>query len=207
MSITTSFRTYAVAALAALTVLLAIPLSAHAATDIYLTFNDAPAAGLVGESNDKALPRAINLKEFEWSIENPATIGSSSGGAGTGKAKFEPLTIKKAVDASSPGLMAAAGKGTPIAGATIVVRNGNAGAADTFLQYRLQTVFVTRVRAAAASGDEGVEETVELRYGALTQRYVPSKPGASGVAQKPIVNGWDQVVNQQMTEWAGPVLG
>jgi type VI secretion system secreted protein Hcp len=158
----------------------------------------------VGESTDKALPRAISLKEFSWSIENPVTVGSQSGGAGAGKAKFEPLTIKKLVDASSPALMAAAGRSTPISGATIVVRNGNVGAPDTYLQYRLSTVFVTRVEASAATGDDGVYETVELRYGALTQRYVPTKPTG---AKTPIVNGWDQVVNQQMTDWTGPVLG
>jgi type VI secretion system secreted protein Hcp len=165
MSITASFRACAVAALAALTVLLAIPLSAHAAAqDIYLTFNSSPATqNLVGESTDKALPRAISLQEFSWSIENPVTIGSQSGGAGDGKAKLQPLTIKKLVDSSSPGLMAAAGKGTPLPGATIVVRNGNPGAPDAYLQYRLSTVFVTRVEASAAAGDEGVEETVELQ--------------------------------------------
>jgi type VI secretion system secreted protein Hcp len=205
MSITARFRACAVAALAALTVLLAIPLSAHASQDIYLTFNSSPETkDLVGESTDKALPRAINLQEFSWSIENPTTIGSASGGAGTGKAKFEPLTIKKLVDASSPGLMAAAGKGAHIPSATIVVRNGNAGAPDAYLQYRLNTVFVTKVEAAAAAGDEAVTETVELRYGSLTQRYVQSKPGSG---PKPIVNGWDQMVNQQMTDWSGPVLG
>jgi type VI secretion system secreted protein Hcp len=206
MSIATSFRACAVAALAALTVLLAIPLSAHAAQDLYLKFdNDSPISrGLVGESTDKALPGAISLKEFSWSLENPTTIGSAGGGAGAGKAKFEPLTIKKLVDSSSPALMLAAGSGAPIPGATIVVRNGNAGAPDAYLQYRLKSVFVTRVESSAAEGDEGVTETVELRYGSLTQRYVQTK--SNGV-KTPIVNGWDQVVNDQMTDWSGPVLG
>jgi type VI secretion system secreted protein Hcp len=205
MSITSSFRACAVASLAALTMLLAIPLSAHAATDIYLNFGSGPGTqDLVGESTDKALPRAIGIKEFEWSIENPVTIGSQSGGAGGGKAKFEPLTIKKMVDSSSPGLMAAAGRSTPIPAATLVVRNGNTGAGDAYLQYRLKTVFVTKVTVAAAAGEEGVQETVELRYGGLTQRYLQTK---SGAVKQPIINGWDQIVNDQMTDWAGPVVG
>jgi type VI secretion system secreted protein Hcp len=206
MSITSSFRACAVAALAALTVLLAIPLSAHASQDIFLKFdNSSPATrDLVGESTDKALPGAISVKEFNWSIENPTSMGSVGGGAGSGKAKLEPLTIKKAVDASSPALMAVAGKGMALPGATIVVRNGNAGASDAYLQYRLKLVFVTKVGVSAAAGDEGVEETVELAYGSLTQRYVQTK--ATG-AKTPIVNGWDQVVNEQMTDWNGPLLG
>jgi type VI protein secretion system component Hcp len=38
------------------------------------------------------------------------------------------------VDSSSPGLMAAVGTGTAIPAATIVVRNGNTGAQDAYLQ-------------------------------------------------------------------------
>jgi type VI secretion system secreted protein Hcp len=102
---------------------------------MYLTFGSSPATqDLVGESTDKALPRAIGIEEFSWSIENPVTIGSASAGAGAGKAKFEELSIKKAVDSSSPGLMAAVGTGTAIPAATIVVRNGNTGAQDAYLQ-------------------------------------------------------------------------
>lgn len=206
MSITSSLRACAGAALAALTVLLAIPLSAHASQDILLKFdNGSPATrDLVGESTDKALPGAISVDEFSWSIENPTTIGSSGGGAGAGKGKFEPLTIKKAVDASSPGLMVAAGRGTALPGATIVVRNDDSGAPDASLQYRLKMVFVTKVETAAAAGDGGVQETVELRYGSLTQRYVQTK--ATGL-KVPVVNGWDQLVNDAMTDWSGPVLG
>jgi type VI secretion system secreted protein Hcp len=202
MSITSSFRACAVAALAALTVLLAIPLSAHASQDIFLRFNNPATPELQGESTDKALPGAINVKEFSWSIENPVAIGSTS--AGAGKAKFESLTIKKLVDASSPGLMAAAGKGTAIPAATLIVRNGDPRQTDAYLQYRLKTVFVTDIEVSAASDDAGVYENVTLTFGSLQQRYVQTK--TSG-ALNPIVNGWDQILNQQLADWTGPVLG
>src|SRR3954464_3517957 len=120
MSINSPFRACAVAALAALTVLLAIPLSAHASQDIFLKMNDSQ-PGLQGESLDKAFPGAISLKSFEWSVENPTTIGSAPSGAGAGKAKLIPLKVTKLVDASSPGLMMAAAKGAMIKDATLVV--------------------------------------------------------------------------------------
>ncbi len=151
MSITASFRAYAVAALAALTVLLAIPLSAHASAGHlpHVQQQPQPRRTWWARAPTRRCPRAISVKEFDWSIENPTTIGSASAGAGAGKAKFGPLTIKKLVDASSPGLMVAAGSGTALPGATIVVRNGNPGAPDAYLQYRLKTVFMTRVGVSA----------------------------------------------------------
>jgi type VI secretion system Hcp family effector len=202
VSITSSFRAYVLAGLAALVMLLAVPLSAHAATDIYLKFDNTPnAPGLQGESIDKAYPNAIKVSEFSWGIENPVTIGSA--GAGAGKAKFEELEIKKPVDAGSPGLMAALGKGAMIPNAWLVVR-GDSAQKDAYVQYRLKTVFVTKINNAAAAGDEGVYETVTLQVGGLQQRYVQTR--ANGTLN-PIVNGWDQMVNATLgTDWTAPVF-
>jgi type VI secretion system secreted protein Hcp len=196
MSFTSPFRACAVAALAALTVLLAIPLSAHASQDIFLKFNNAPEP-LQGESLDKSLPGAISVKSFEWSVENPTTIGSASGGAGAGKAKLTPLKLTKLVDSSSPGLMMAAAKGTMIKDAALIIRKAGATQPDPYLQYRLKTVFVTDVETSADAGDDGVSETVTLMYGSIQQRYMPaqSKPGG---ALNPIITGWDQMLNQPL---------
>jgi type VI secretion system secreted protein Hcp len=196
MSFTSPFRACTVAALAALTVLLAIPLSAHASQDMFLKTNQPE---LQGESLDKALPGAINLKSFQWSIENPASLGSASGGAGSGKAKLNALKITKFVDASSPGLMMDAAKGTMIPSAALIVRKAGGAQPDAYLQYRLKTVFVTDVETSADAGDDGVSETVTLMYGSIQQRYVQTK--ASG-ALNPIITGWDQILNQPAPDWA-----
>jgi type VI secretion system secreted protein Hcp len=194
MSFTSPFRACTVAALAALTMLLAIPLSAHASQDMFLKMSQ---PDLQGESLDKALPGAINLKSFDWSIENPTSLGSAS--AGAGKAKLNPLKITKLVDASSPGLMMAAAKGTTIPSATLIVRKAG-GQPDAYLQYRLKTVFVTNVETSADDGDDGVSETVTLMYGSIQQRYVQAKPSG---ALNPIITGWDQILNQPLNpDWA-----
>jgi type VI secretion system secreted protein Hcp len=197
VSFTVPFRACVVAALAALTMLLAIPLSAHAAQDVFLKLNQ---PDLQGESFDKSLPGAINLKSFAWSIENPTSIGSASGGAGAGKAKLNELEVTKLVDASSPGLMMAAAKGTSIPSATLIVRKAGATSPDAYLQYRLKTVFVTDVETSADASDDGVTETVKLAYGSMQERYVQTRP--NGATLSPIITGWDQILNQPVdTGW------
>jgi type VI secretion system secreted protein Hcp len=197
LSTTSPFRAGIVAALAALTMLLAIPLSAHASQDIVVKFNNAP--DLQGEVQDKALGGAISVSELSWGIENPTTIGSANSGPGGGKAQLQELEIKKLVDSSSPGLMIAAGKGTPIPNASIMIRK-DPTKTDGGLKYRLKTVFVTKIQTTASAGDDGVYETVTLKYGSIQQRYLQQKPTG---ALNPIIAGWDQIANGQTTaDWA-----
>jgi type VI secretion system secreted protein Hcp len=205
MSITSPFRACIVAALAALTMLLAIPLSAHASQDIFLKFGAQPNLPDVrGETMDKSMPGAISVQSVDWEIENPVTIGSASGGAGTGKAKLNPLKIKKLVDASSPGLMMDAGNGAMIRDAWLAVRKAGSTGSDAFLQYHLKNVFVTGIETSAEAGDDGVYETVTLMYGSMQQRYVPAQP-RSTTGLTPVVTGWDQITNQSITDAWAPI--
>ena len=190
MSFVSPFRAWVVVALGALVALLVIP-SAHASQDIFLKLSEPE---LQGEVVDKTLNGAISVSEFEWELENPVSLGSASGGAGAGKAKLHPLKIKKLVDASSPGLMMAAAKGTAIPSASLSIRAA-AGKPDAYLQYRLKLVVVADIQTSAAAGDDGVTETITLHYGSLQQRYVHAKP--SGLSN-PFVVGWDQVLNRPL---------
>jgi type VI secretion system secreted protein Hcp len=201
VSITSSFRAYVFAGLAALMLLLAVPLSAHAATDTFLKFDKTTQApGLEGESLDQAFPKAIEIQEFHWGVENPVSIGST--GAGIGKAKFQEVQIKKTPDASSAGLMMALGRGVSIPNAYIIVRKaGDGTSAKPYLQYRLNKVWVTKIETANSSGDDVPTEDVTLAVGAIQQSYL--KQGATA----PIVTGWDQITNQLMTDaWTGPAF-
>jgi hypothetical protein len=38
---------------------------------------------------------AFEIKDFSFGVENPTTIGSATGGAGTGKISFNEFNIKK----------------------------------------------------------------------------------------------------------------
>lgn len=58
-----------------------------------------------GEVSNPALG-AIPIRSFSLGAEMPVTLGSATGGAGTGKAKLNSVKIKKSIDASSPSMFA-----------------------------------------------------------------------------------------------------
>jgi hypothetical protein len=44
----------------------------------------------------------LDVEDFSFSVENPTTIGSQTGGAGAGKIKFNEFQITRTTDKSSP---------------------------------------------------------------------------------------------------------
>ena len=112
--------------------------------------------------------KAIELISFDWSAENPASIGSASGGAGTGKAKLNRLTVEKRVDSASAALFQRIATGAHFPSMELFVRRAGATGAG-HLKYRFTTVFVSSV---SPSGDgEQMRERVTFEYGAVAQSY------------------------------------
>jgi type VI secretion system secreted protein Hcp len=165
--------------------------SAQAAEDYFLQIQNSPQAPPIkGESRDVAFRDAIVLRSFSWGAENPTTIGSATGGAGTGRAKLNELTVNKGIDSASPLLFQRLATGTHDTSMRLTVRR--AGQTPfVYLQYQFGTVFVTSVKQ---SGDgDATQETVTFAYGAAAQRYTPQT--LTGAAGTPIPFGWDQVEN------------
>src|SRR6478735_487243 len=112
---------------------LAIAPSAHAATDYFMRIDPGPGnTQIAGESQDVSFPGKqgyIEIKSFRYGVENPTTIGSQTGGAGVGKAKFNELEIEKNLDSTSPQIFQALAQGQHFNGIEIVTRK--AGAAPT----------------------------------------------------------------------------
>jgi hypothetical protein len=48
-----------------------------------------------GDSTYSKGSKAFEIKDFSFSVENPTTIGSATGGAGAGKSKFNEFSISK----------------------------------------------------------------------------------------------------------------
>ncbi len=65
-----------------------------------------------GESLDQTYPNTIQISSFVFGVQNPTTIGSSSAGAGAGKAQFQALKFTKNVDRASLGLFTALATGS-----------------------------------------------------------------------------------------------
>jgi type VI secretion system secreted protein Hcp len=176
--------------------------------DTFLTFTQPATGGLnvggqitgAGESADQAHRNAIELRSFTFGVENPTTIGSATGGAGAGKAKFSLLTIQKNIDQASTNLFQATTTGAHFPEAKLFVRK--AGTGRDYLTYTFRMVFVTRVKWDGGEGDESPVETVDLVYGAMQVEYLRTDASGAPVGQ-PARGLWSQVSNQPTIDVPG----
>jgi len=146
-----------------------------------------------GETLDTEHKFALEVKEFSFGLENPTTIGSMSGGAGAGKAKFNEFNVKKNVDAASPKLFLACGMGCHFPTITLTVRKAG-GQKLNYLSYTFKMVFVTKIDWSGGAGEEAPDEDVTFVYGAMKIVYTPQD--AKGNPARPVDMSWSQVTNQ-----------
>ena len=161
------------------------------ALDIFLSI-----PGIPGESGDNTFKGTIVTPSYAWSLANAATI-SSSGGGGSGKAVFMPLTIEKQVDSSSPLLMRALAQGRMIASMTLVLRAtmGGSSHAAPFLVYQFQKVLVAALQESGSVDSDGAPtEAVTFTFGIYQLRYRTTNPDGS-LSLKPITSAWNELTN------------
>src|SRR3954454_19699325 len=152
---------------------LAIAPSAHAATDYFMRIDPGPGnTQIAGESQDVNFPGKqgyIAIKSFSYGVENATTIGSQTGGAGTGKAKFNALEMEKDVDSTSPQIFQALAQGQHFNGIEIVARK--AGAAPTAARVASRSyfslAFPTSDQQSGDAGDDTTQEKLTFNYGGL----------------------------------------
>jgi len=163
-----------------------------------------------GETKDKTYKgkHAFEIKDFSFGVENPTTIGSATGGAGSGKIKFNEFTIKKTTDQASPLFFKNCCVGAHYASVIIEMRKSGGSkevSGKTFLRFKFGTVFTTKIDWSGP-GDEGPEEGITFVYGKLGVTYWPQDETGIPLALKPA--GWDQVSNIDAQDFAGdPALG
>ncbi len=175
------------------------------AMDIFVKF-DGPMHGaqpIVGESVDAAMKGYIEVSAITFGAENPITIGSSAGGAGTGKAKFSEVEIQKAVDGASPLLFQALVTGAHYDMVTVAFRQGGApggkagqiGAkvGQPYFTVTFKMVFVREIDVSASDGDDTVRESIKLAVGAITYNYRKQNP--DGSLANAVSATWSQVTN------------
>jgi len=166
--------------------------------DMFLDFTAGPSKGgslppitVIGETLDKTYPKTLAISAFDFSVENPTSLGSASGGAGTGKAKFNEFKVTKPIDAGSPALFQALASGAHFPAVRFIVRK--AGTTTGYLIYTFSMVFITAIEGSMAASGEVPEETVQFAYGALQVSYTPSSGSPAG--SQPLVSVWNQVTN------------
>lgn len=149
--------------------LIVVPGTALAAVDSFIWFDGVP-----GEAKDPAHKGWFEIKDFSFGVENPATIGSATGGAGSGKVKFNEFTVKKMTDKASPVLQQALATGRHFRTVKIQMRKAG-GDPNQFTSYEFNDVAVTKA-AWSGPGNEGPEESITFVYGKMDTRYVSQQP-------------------------------
>lgn len=163
----------------------------------------------IGESEDSFFSNknAFEIKEFSFDVENPATVGSATKGAGGGKIKFNEFTIKKTTDSASPIFLKNCVTGAHYDKVVVSLRKAGAAADSAgapYLEYCFSVVFTTKIEWSGP-GDEGPEESITFAYGKLGIRYAAQSKTGAMLAGK--INGWDQMINKSWTPEKGSFSG
>jgi len=107
-----------------------------------------------------------DILSWSWGVSNPVTIGSGSGGAGSGKVALQNFSLTKRINPLSTELVRAVATGSHYSDVVVSVPIG--GPLSPFaVEYNLHLVFVESVQESGSGGES--LETVSLAYGAFQQ--------------------------------------
>jgi type VI secretion system secreted protein Hcp len=167
---------------------------------LYITGGQIAVEGETLDS-DFSKKKAFEIKSFKIEVKNPTSMGSSGGGAGTGKCTLEPFEVTKVTDNCSPSMFKTCATGQHYTSATLSVRKAGGGgkskSGGVYLVYTFYCVFVNSVSWSGSSGDDLPEETVQFAFGAVQVDYTPQKAdGTAGTVNSQI---WNQVTNTDTT--------
>ena len=133
---------------------------------------------------DHGSVESIEIASFSFGVVNSTTIGSSSTGAGGGKATFHEFTVTKHSDAaSSPLLLIAGDRGELLPAVQILFMQNNSK--DPYLTYNLQNVLVSSVHWS--SGGDRPSESVSFAFGEMAVSYMNEQTG--GITSEKIDTG------------------
>ena len=133
--------------------------------------------GIPGEVTTKTHAHWIAVT----SVNYAASVPESTTTRASGRPHFEPITIEKPLDTSSPKLVEALAKGSRIASATIdFTRNGSRGEV-VYYRIELTNVVITGYSLNAPAGSTPTEN-VKLGYAAIKVSVwsVDPRTGAAG---------------------------
>lgn len=151
--------------------------------------------GVKGESKDNKHPGTIEIESWSWGATQTSK-GGAGGGGGAGKVKFNDISFRKNVDASSPVLFQRAASGQHIKKAVLYVRKAG-GDQMEYLKVTLSDVLVSSFKTASQEprGD-GETESISLNFSKIQITYTPTNP--DGSAGAPVHGGWDVKANKKI---------
>lgn len=181
------------------------------AIDCFLTFTK-PTNGareINGEAQDELFaategkPGGIAIVKFSFGVENQTTIGSATGGAGSGKAKLKEFEFDKVADRSTPAFFIACASGGHYMKVMLYFfKTGGQQSAGLnlrvpFLMFQFELVYITDVSWSYGGDDEQPTETIKFVYGAMAVVYTPQKSDGTIDATGRDIAVWNQVKNNQ----------
>ena len=139
----------------------------------------------------------FEVEDYSFDVEQTLNIGSQSTGAGAGKIVFNPFSITRKIDKSSPTLFYNACQGRAFQQVSLGLRKsaGVDASGVFFLRFDFKLVAVKTI--SWAHDEESPKETVTFDYGGLQVRYRPQNAGGS--LDPVIAQGWNRTTNTQDT--------
>ena len=138
-----------------------------------------------GEAQDHAHKGEIDVLAWSWGMSQSGSF-HTGGGAGSGKANFQDISITKWLDQSSPVLMLFCANGDHFDKAKLTVRKAGKQALE-YLLIEMTKVLVTSVSTGGSGGEDRLTENVSLNFREVKVVYKEQKPDGSGGPEKQFV--------------------
>ena len=188
------------------------------AIDAFLQFTKpGKAIKIVGETQDRTFQKppgggdaCFELQNWSFGTSNDASISSATMGAGSGKAKFDPFSITKAIDTATPFLFRTLCTGGHYDLLTLWIRKTGSDTQDAtaaakstgtwYLEWQFAMAFVQEV--TWSHNDPAPTEDVKFVYGAI--RFTYRQQQSTGVLGADRIQQWSQVLNADPGNWPPP---
>jgi type VI secretion system secreted protein Hcp len=152
------------------------------AVDMFLDLD-----GIKGESVDKAHKDKMDILSWNWGLSNAGTIHAGSGG-GSGKAKFDNITVNKWIDAASPNIMLYCANGKHFPKGKIIVRKAGENPLE-YLTIEFEKALITQYSTGGSGGEDRLTERVTINFAKVKLEYVTqAEKGGKGT---PHAFSWD----------------
>ena len=148
--------------------------------------------GFKGESADQRYRDWIVVTAVSWGHQLPVAAGADGGSRTIMRTNFQPLTVSKFVDSTSPGLAQIAANGRVISQVVLDLVQGPGQ--PPFARIELQNAVITSyaVEGAAGSPQRPVEK-LSLMFGKISWGAFPTQADGRPGELK---HGWDVRTNQ-----------
>jgi len=137
----------------------------------------------------------FEVEDYSFDIEQVLNIGSQSTGAGAGKITFNPFSITRKIDRSSPVLFDMACSGTAFKQVSLALRKSAGGMTSGVIFLRFDFKLAAVKTISWSHDDESPKETTTFEYGGMLIRYC--QQNANGSLNTAIPGGWNRVKNVQ----------